>query len=187
MTARSRQSTKLAYVLGEHFGVRVEVAYDGPPSHGGRYGGWIVSWPDGPTTDTMRAEITRRAPRYPAVDTTILRFHRGRTDQGEAAAVVAWLAEHPDRVDELGHNSFLRETAVDETDFPERLDEAVQRRARALLSLDRGGVSPAALAQLGDRVRRGGWEQAMDWLDQLAAVAEGTAGDNIIPVTRRTR
>ncbi|PXY16622.1 hypothetical protein [Prauserella muralis] len=185
MTARSRQTFKLAYALGQHFGVRVDITYDGPRSRDGRSGGWIVQWVDGPAVDTMRAEIQHRAAAYPAIDLAQLRYSRGYSDHAEAAALLAWLPQHPDYLPHVD-STFLASRAHAATDFPERLDETVQRRARALLNLGHGNLSLAVIQELGQHCWRG-WDHVTTWLDELAAVADENAGDNVIDLTSRRR
>jgi hypothetical protein len=66
--------------------VRVELVDPGEPDRHGN-GAWRMSWTDGPTVPTMRAEIARRAERYPAVDGEHLGYFRGGTDQATAARI----------------------------------------------------------------------------------------------------
>jgi hypothetical protein len=74
------------------------------------------------------------------------------------------------------------DSAFDQAEFPERLDEQLQRRADALLRAGGGWLSRQAIHLLGEHCRRG-WEHAEQWLDGLAAVDEGRAGDNVLDLT----
>lgn len=178
MSARARQSHQLAAMLAEHFGVAVEMVYVGERDRNG-VGAWRVSWTDGPTPTAMTAEVARRAGRFPAVEADKLGQFRSSTDFARATALLAWLPQHPEYLDHL--NSFVVDAAFDVIEFPERLDEHVARRARALLQ-PKGWLSAATLEQLGQHGARG-WDHAEQWLDGLAAVAEGRAGDNVVDLS----
>ncbi len=184
MSARARQSHQLAAALSEHFGVTVELDYTGEADRRG-VGAWRVSWTDGPTPAAMTAEITRRAARYPAVEVGKLGQFRGSTDFARAAALLAWLPQHPEYLEHF--NTFVVDAAFDAAEFPERLDDpVVTRRARALLQ-PKGWLSAATMQQLAQHCARG-WSHAEQWLDDLAAVAEGRAGDNVVDLsTARVR
>lgn len=177
MSTRARQSHRLAADLAEHFGVRVELVYTGERDRNGN-GAWQVSWNDGPTPATMRAEIARHAARYPAVDVERLGFSRSSTDLAQAAALLAWLPQHPEWCDHLD-NTFVVDRAFNETEFPEQLDEQVLRQARSLLRQGEGWLSGPTIRLLGEQCARG-WEQAEQWLDGMAAQGEGRADDNVI-------
>jgi hypothetical protein len=172
VSARSTQSHRLAAALTDHFGMHVEMVYDGERDfHTKQHREfWRLSWTDGPTITTMRAEIGQRAARYPAVDVTGLRCSRSGTDQAQAAALLVWLPEHPEQIAAMAYveNTFVVESAFDDVEHPERLPEPIHQRAHALLSLDRGWLSLAVLRQLGQHCVHG-WEQAEQWLDVLVA------------------
>lgn len=180
MSARSRQSHQLAKALTEHFGVPITAVCTGERDRRGN-GYWRMSWSDGPTVETVVAEIGRRAEQYPAAEVERLGFWRGHTDRAQAAALLAWLPQHPDRFEFL--NSFSVDSAFDQAEFPERLDEQLQRRADALLRAGDGWLSRQAIHLLGEHCRRG-WEHAEQWLDGLAAVEQGRAGDNVLDFSK---
>jgi hypothetical protein len=176
MSARARQSHRLAAELAEHFGVPVEFVYTGEPDRRG-VGAWRVYWTNGPTPAVLEAEVARRATRYPAVDVEHLGWSRSGTDLARAAALLAWLPQHPDYFGYLD-SLYVVDSAFDAVDFPERLDEPVLRRARALLQLQ-GWLSMTVLQQLAAHCAPG-WEHAEQWLDELAEIAEGRAGGNVV-------
>lgn len=180
MSARSRQSHQLAQALTEHFGLPIELVYHGEPDRHGN-GAWRVSWTDGPTSATMRGEAGRRAARFPQAEVARLGFSRSHTELAEAAALLAWLPQHPDRFEFL--NSFTVDTAFEQTEFPERLDDQLQHRARALLRSGGGWLSGQALHLLAEHCRRG-WEHAERWLDGLTAVEQGHAGNNVLDFSK---
>jgi hypothetical protein len=187
VSARSAQSRRLAAALSDRCGVRVELIYTGDRDRQGRHRDfWQVSWDNGPTPDTMRAQIAHMADRFPAVDIEQLRYSRGGSWQTKAAALLTWLPEHPERLDALD-NSFVVDLAFDAIDHPERLDQPVQRRAQALLRLGEGWLSGAVIALFG-RHCAAGWAHAERWLDGLVDVEDGRAGGAVIDLSAaRTR
>jgi hypothetical protein len=161
VTARSRQAHQLAADLSEHFGVPVTAVYYGERDRHGN-GEWRLDWTDGPTVAAVVAETGHRAARYPALEVARLGSWRGHTDLAQAAALLAWLPQHPEQFDFL--NTFTVDVAFDQTAFPERLDEQLQHRARALLRAGGGWLSGEAIRLLGEHCGRG-WDQVEQWLD----------------------
>lgn len=130
---------------------------------GGQWGGWVVQWHDGPTEAGMRAAV-RDLPYVdgPAPTADELSYGRCLSSQGEAIALLLWLAAHPDALREVGAVHLV--AARDEVAYPERADECTQARARALLARGGGALHYEVLRELAGRARSG-WPVVTAWLD----------------------
>lgn len=158
-TSRPRQMHALARALSDRYSVDFAATYLESRRE------WALDWCDGPTEDEVRAAVTRLATGMPAV--TSLRPRRAHTDLGEAAALLAWIDQAPDRAARL--SIWQKREAFAAIRFPERA-WAWRDRAEALLSI--GSLDASVVGWLRARA----WVDAVDELDRRAATLR-TAGD----------
>lgn len=154
----------LARELTDRCGVLVAAEYEGPRSGDGRYGGWTLSWAAGPGRDEMRGIATSQLPQAAAaVDLDTVRWERGLgTEQQAATAVLAWMADHPDRAADA---VIVSEDALPA--HPDQLPAAIRRRAATLASAGwRHHTAGAVHGELLAHARRG-WPAVAHWLDAL--------------------
>lgn len=187
--ARAAQIRSLAAELAKRTGVeQISTTYDE------RRREWMLSWGNGPTTDTMFEIVDelRAQGRYPQTEGS-LTFSRGAGYRAEVAVLLQHLEQHGltaevreyarrRRIDFANGSSHyntldtLANQLTYKVDYPERLlDEAMARRVDALYRLDpRVQVihyepTPAAWLAFGDQLLADGWPAARDQLDQHAA------------------
>lgn len=181
MSARSRQCKQLGEALSKRLGIPVELIYTGEPDRQG-HGAWKVTWTDGPTPESMRVLVDQMGGAYPLADGPRLGFSRHRTDFALTTALLGWLSRHPDEA-EVEFLSLTMDFAYDRTEFPERLDDRTQRRARTLMRAgggeERDVLTSEAFRLLGEHCRHG-WAEVVRWLDELAALAEGRASGTVV-------
>lgn len=156
---------RLAYELSGLTGVTIAVEYEGPRSRDGRYGGWTLSWAAGPGRNEMRDLARARFPQWAsAVDLARIRWDRSLgTEEQAAAAVLAWMAEHPD---DAADALIVSEDAL--PSHPDRLPAPTQRRAATLAAAGwRHHCSGETHHELVAQARLG-WPAVAAWLDALA-------------------
>lgn len=164
MGTRSAEAGRLAGLLSLKIGRRVECAWHG--SRTDHWGGWHVSWCDGPTVEQMQELVTRAAPQVPKIAEAPLRYSRAQSDHGHAVAVLLWL--DADRTRLAFTPSGIIALAHDEVGFPERTADVWHRRATALQLLGSQAVVTTATAEVLTRHASPGWDAALRWLDRVA-------------------
>jgi len=160
MSARSRQAWQLARLLTEHTGARVAIEWHGT-GRDRHYSGWRIAWVDGPTPAAMAAYAAELARRFPAIDVDELRYDRGHSDLAETAALLQHLEQSPELAGRI--TPMAAQSAWEATEYPERLDEPIQRRARALLA-HHDDLALAAVQEIAQRGHAGGWDAIAGWL-----------------------
>ena len=103
-------------------------------------------------------------PELGCLDTAALAWWRSTSDVDDAAATLAWLAEHPDHADGLRYLS---------TDtlpgWPERLPARTRARAETLVGAGWAAQTASDAADtLAATAARGGPDAVAAWLDELA-------------------
>jgi hypothetical protein len=131
----------------------------------------------------MRAEVARRAGRFPAVPVDELSYDRNLSDLGEAVTVLQYLdGQGPNLPYALGPGlvSLARQEDVA---YPDRADELWRARAYAVLSIatDHTTAGGDGFDRLAAEARHG-WPQALAWLDSIAA----TPVPNVLEFPART-
>lgn len=164
MSTVSRQAWRYGELLGAACGVPVRLEWSGRPT-GGRRGGWVVQWRDGPTEAQMRAVAAEVL--FPAGDaprpTDELTYSRCLSIPGEATALLLWLERHPEALGDVGAVHLV--AARDEVPYPERADALTLARSRSLLLRSRTGtLGYEVLRELAGRARSG-WAAVVAWLD----------------------
>lgn len=104
-----------------------------------------------------------------------LSYSRCLSTLGEATALLIWLERHPDVLRDIGAVHLV--AARDEVAYPERVDDVLRRRARALLCRSPSGtVGYEVLRELSGPGRRG-WVAVQEWLDGPAPMVVDLAAE----------
>src|SRR4051794_12708494 len=169
----SRRVHRVAHALSATCGLRIEARYEGPLRSGGRYGGWCLEWTAGPSRPQLQ-RLLDAAAEDAGLDVAALRLRRRRgSDRHTAAALLAWLAQHPDRGDQLAG---LGDDELPE--YPERLPDVFQTRAATLVAHGWQPRPSCALHRaLLRHARSGGAAAVTAWLAELSAECDRTVVD----------
>jgi hypothetical protein len=169
MTSRSRQAVRLVELLRRRSGVRVDCSWWGN-GRDGRYSGWHLEWPDGPTVPEMRGLVCELTAQVPAVAGAGLHYDRSETELGKTVALLRYLGAHPEYAPVA--TPVTASLAFDEISYPERSEDTWLYRAEGLLLLDSSPDHPRltaeSLRELASRAELG-WDVALSWLDHIAA------------------
>jgi hypothetical protein len=186
VSARTSQAHRLGWTLRNELHLaQCELGWAGPRQRSGysTYGGWRLEWTDGPTRDQMRAEVTSRTGRFPAVPVDELSYDRNLSDLGEAITVLHYLDRQGPNLPYTLGPGLVSLARQDDLAYPERADTPWRARAHALLSLNSDHTAGSdGFDQLAAEARRG-WPHAMAWLDSIAA----TEVPNIVDFPGRVR
>jgi hypothetical protein len=115
----------------------------------------------------MRSLVEERAARFPAVPVADLGYDRCSTNLAEAVAFLLYVDRHREWVRCIESPLVLH--GYDEIDSPELADVLWLNRARALLRYARRPITTIHTVKILARQAQVGWDNAMGWLDQLAA------------------
>lgn len=163
-----RRVRRLAAELSGRVDRHVEASWQGTRSRDGSRGGWLMEWTGGPNRTEMRelaATVIARIPELAGLDVSGLSWWRsGGSDVDDAAAVLAWLEEHPDDGAQL---PFLSPDQF--PGWPERLPARLRARAETLAAAGWAHQTAGPAADtLHRHARDGGPTAVWAWLDDLA-------------------
>lgn len=171
MASTAEQVRRLARTLTDASGVNVTAEYDAPRRRDGSRNGWSLSWSAGPTREQMRRLAVHHLSSKPAEAPleTIAWWRSLGTDEQAAAAVLAWMAEHPD---DAAHALVVDDDALPGS--PDQLPVAVRRRAATLAAAGwRPYTASATARELAAHAQRG-WPAVAAWLDDLGEHQDAT-------------
>ncbi|MGD9531998.1 hypothetical protein [Pseudonocardia sp.] len=161
MSTRSWDAWRCGELLGAATGTEVRLTWSGRPGTGA-WSGWVVQWHDGPTEAQMRATAAELLAVGVGPPADELSYGRCLTAEGEAVALLLWLAAHPRALRSVGAVHLV--AARDEVPYPERADDDTRARAVELLARGGGRLGYEVLRELA-RHARCGWAEVTAWLD----------------------
>jgi hypothetical protein len=181
MPARNVLYRRLADLLAERLGTRVDVDWDYTAGRDRKRSGsttkWLVTWSDGPRVATMRGLVADCATRVgldqPDVDA--LRYYRMAQDPAVLALAIAHRRTHPRQP--------VKEWEVRDVhegiEHPERLDEPTRAHVTALLTAYDHNLYRAI-----DAINAQPADGLTAWLDLLAGLGDTS---NVISISQHTR
>jgi hypothetical protein len=175
VSSRSTQARKLAFLLGQRWGIRVEADFHGR-------GEWTLQWSDGPTSATMRDAADELAPTCsPLLPAAGWRYERSVQPLAHAVQLVR--AARAGKIDPYATRSQIEGHAVqaaDHSDFPESPVDELELALASRLVKEAGGTS----LQMAELVKANG----IAWLlPDRRAPASDTANSDEQPVPVRGR
>lgn len=177
MASTAEQVRRLARTLSDASGINVTAEYDAPRRRDGSRNGWSLSWSAGPTREQMRRLAVHHLSGRPAeapLEAIAWRRDLG-TDEQAAAAVLAWMAEHPD---DAAHALVVDDDALPGS--PDQLPVAIRRRAATLAAAGwRPYTASPARSELAANAERG-WPAVAAWLDEIGEAQDA----DVVPLRR---
>lgn len=177
MAGTAEQVRRLARTLTDASGVNVRAEYDAPRRRDGSRNGWSLSWAAGPTREQMRRLAVHHLSGKPyRAPLEAIEWRRDLgTDEQAAAAVLAWMAEHPDDA--------ARGLIVDDDELPGSPDQLAVTFRRRAATLAAAGWRPytagPAARELATHAQQG-WPAVAAWLDEIGEAQDA----KVLPLRR---